>query len=117
MKVFYLSTCNTCKRILGEVNLPKDALLQDVKLNNISAEELDQIAQLSGSYESLFNRRSIKYRELNLKEQKLSEDDYRKYILQEYSMLKRPIFWEGEHLFAGNSKKTIQALEEYLTGK
>jgi arsenate reductase len=46
--------------------------------------------ELAGSYEALFSRRAMKYRSMGLNEMELSEDDYRKYILEEYTFLKRP---------------------------
>jgi arsenate reductase len=39
----------------------------------------------------------------------LTESDYRKYILQEYTFLKRPFIINGEKVFIGNAKKEVQA--------
>ena len=113
-KVFYLSTCSTCKRILKELELDDSYNLQDLKKEAISEADLQVLHDLSGSYESLFNRRSTKYKEYELKLKTLTEDDYKKYILEHYSFLKRPTAIIGEKAFVGNSKKTIESLKEYI---
>lgn len=68
----------------------------------------------AGSYEALFSRRSMKYKELGLKDKVLGEKDYRKLILQEYTFLKRPVAIVGKQLFAGSEKKTVEGLKEAL---
>lgn len=116
-KGFYLKTCNTCMRILGEIDLPEGYDLQEVKSNPASADQIDELAKKAGSYEALFNRRSKKYREQGLHEQELSELDYRERLLNEYTFLKRPAFVVDGELFLGNSKKTVEALKEKLNNR
>ncbi len=67
---------------------------------------------MAGSYESLFSRRAMKYKELGLKDKKLEEKDYRKYILEEYTFLKRPVVIIKNKIFIGSEKKTVEALTE-----
>ncbi|MEO0553959.1 MAG: ArsC/Spx/MgsR family protein [Bacteroidota bacterium] len=111
-KVYYLSTCDTCSRILKE--LDDGFQLQDIKYEKITAEQLDQMRLLGGSYESLFSRVARKYKELGLKDKNLSEEDYKNYILNEYTFLKRPVFIINDRIFVGNSKKNIEGLSNYL---
>ena len=111
-KAFILSTCNTCQRILDEVQWKGE--VQDVKEKNIDSKTLTSLKQQHGSYEALFNKRAIKYRSMGLKEQGLSDQDFKKWILKEYTFLKRPLFIVGEKSFAGNAKKTIEALKAEL---
>lgn len=114
-KLFYLSTCNTCKRIISELDGKlNNVVLQDVKENHITEEELDFIASKSESYEQLFNKRAVKYRSLGLKEMNLSEEEWKSHILNEYTFLKRPLSVIDGQVFAGNSKKTIEALKNHL---
>ncbi|MEL7021708.1 MAG: ArsC/Spx/MgsR family protein [Bacteroidota bacterium] len=113
-KIFHLSTCNTCQRIIGELNTADEFELQDVKTTAITAEELDAMYAQTGSYESLFNRRARKYRAEGLHEQTLEEQDYRRLILGEYTFLKRPAVWIGDQLFVGNSKKVVAAAKTAL---
>lgn len=112
-KAFHLSTCSTCKRILSEVGT--DGLeLQDIKTESITESQIDEMKDLAGSYEALFSRKAMKYRSMGLNEMSLSEDDYRKYILEEYTFLKRPVFIIDGQIFIGNSKKTVEAVKAAL---
>mgnify|MGYP000214855566 CR=1 FL=1 len=81
-KFYFLSTCNTCKRILNFLNLSTDFEIQDIKKTPIDSEELEQLKILSGSYEVLFSKHAKLYKELGLKEKTLNENDYKNYILK-----------------------------------
>jgi arsenate reductase len=107
-KIYYLSTCSTCARILKEWKPGKDVILQDIKTEKITAAQLDKMKKLAGSYEALFSRIALKYRSLGLNTKKLTEKDYRKYILEEYTFLKRPVLITGEKIFIGNSPKNVE---------
>ena len=112
-KVYYLSSCSTCKRIMGE--LPLEGFeKQDIKNEAITEDQIDEMKALAGSYESLFSRVAMKYRAMGLNEMELNEDDYRKYILEEYTFLKRPVFIIDGTIFIGNSKKNVAALKSTL---
>ncbi len=113
-KVFFLSTCNTCTRIIKEVAVDESFETQDIKHEQINAEQLEALSKIAGSYEALFSRTARKYRERNLKEQTLGEEDYKKLILEEYTFLKRPVFVIGDKIFIGNSKKNVQAIKDAL---
>ena len=112
-KVYYLSSCSTCKRIMSELPLD-DFDKQDIKTHAITEEQLDEMKGLSGSYETLFSRVAMKYRAMGLNEMELNEDDYKKYILQEYTFLKRPVFVINDQIFIGNSKKNVSAVKTAL---
>lgn len=111
-KVYYLGTCSTCIRINKVVGVDDSFVQQDIKTEAITPEQLDEMKELAGSYEALFSRKAMKYRSMGLNEMELTEDDYRKYILQEYTFLKRPVFIIDGEIFIGNSKKTIEAVVE-----
>jgi arsenate reductase len=114
-KIYYLSTCSTCTRILKEVNAEKKGVtLQDIKTEKISPKELDEMKEKAGSYEALFSRRAIKYKERGLKDKVLHEKDYRGYLLEEYTFLKRPVALIGSKIFVGNEKKTVEELKKAL---
>lgn len=112
-KILYLSTCNTCKRILSEINTAGFAL-QDTKKTPASEEDIEFLRQHVNSYDELINRRAQLWQKRGLKNQNLSEDDYKTLLLDHYSFIKRPIFIDGEQVFIGNSKKTISALKSHL---
>lgn len=113
-KVYYLKTCSTCQRIIKELELGDDFELQNIKEEAITPDQLDAMKEKVGSYEALFSRRSMKYRAWNLKEMQLTENDYRKYILEEYTFLKRPVIWIDEEIFVGNTKKTVENAKKAL---
>jgi arsenate reductase len=66
---------------------------------------------MAGSYEALFSRRAMKYKEWGLKDKPLTEKDYRDLILKEYTFLKRPVVVNGKKIFIGSEKKTKEALK------
>ncbi|MHC9089276.1 arsenate reductase family protein [Tenacibaculum sp. IMCC1] len=103
-KVYFLQTCDTCRRILKEVNIDGFEK-QEIKTNPITVAQLESMRELTDSYESLFNKRAKLYREMDLKNQNLTEADYKQYILDEYTFLKRPVFIVDNQIFIGNSKK------------
>ncbi len=84
--------------------------MQDIKSQPITAEQIDEMKNLSGSFESLFSRRAMKYKSMGLAQQDLSESDYKRLILEEYTFLKRPVFIVENEIFIGNSKKVVEAV-------
>ena len=112
-KVYFLQTCDTCRRILKEINL-EGFEKQEIKTNPITVKQLEEMHQLSKSYEALFNKRAKLYKAMDLKDQEISEADYRQYLLDEYTFLKRPVFIIHSEIFIGNSKKEIERLKAFL---
>ncbi len=107
-KIYYLSTCDTCKRIISDLELKEQGFVfQDIKTEKITAAQLDEMKIAAGSYEALFSRIARKYKELGLGEKYLTESDYKKFILEEYTFLKRPVIFIGKKVFVGNSKTVI----------
>ena len=111
-KAYYLSTCDTCKRILKELNLSNDWKLQDIKTEKITLSQLEEMRSMTDSYESLLNKRARKLSEF--KGQELSEVKLKSMILEEYTFLKRPVFILDNEIFIGNAKKTIESLKTKL---
>lgn len=112
-KVYFLQTCDTCRRILKEVNTDGFERIE-IKATPVNVAQLEEMYQLSGSYEALFNKRAKLYKSMDLKNQTLTEADYRQFILDEYTFLKRPVFILADEIFIGNSKKTIEELKEKI---
>jgi arsenate reductase-like glutaredoxin family protein len=108
-KIYHLSSCSTCQRIIKEINPDNSVDLQDIKVQNIDASMLDWIKDKVGSYEALFSKRAMKFRAMGLHEQQLTDDDYRRLMLEEYTFLKRPFILLGEQVFIGNAKKDVEA--------
>lgn len=108
-KIYYLSTCNTCTKILKELHLPSDFELQNLKEKPLSEAEIEFLKNEAGTYEALFNRRAILYRERDLKNKSLSEADYKALLKEHYSFVKRPILVNENKVFIGNNKKIVAA--------
>ena len=113
-KVYYLKTCSTCTRILKTLQLPSHFILQDIKTKPITASQLDEMKALSGSYEALFSKRAKLYKDMDLKNQDLTERDYKHYILEHYTFLSRPVIIIDDNIFIGNSKKTVEAAKMHV---
>lgn len=113
-KIYYLSTCDTCRKIIQRLGGLQDYIKQDIKTESITAAQLKEMKDLAGSYEALFSRRAIKYKEMKLKDQALKENDYKRWILAEYTFLKRPVIISGDQIFIGNEEKVISAAEREL---
>ncbi len=113
-KIYHLSTCDTCKRILKELDPPSSFILQDIKNEEITEEQLDEMEELAGSYEALFSKRARLYKERDLKNENLDEGAYKNLILEHYTFLKRPVIINNDQIFIGNSKKTVAAAKESI---
>jgi arsenate reductase len=111
---YYLKTCDTCLRILKALQLPVDVKLQDIKEHPITIEQLEHLKNLAGSYEALFSKRAKLYKEMDLKNTELKEADYKHYILQHYTFLKRPVLVLDQQIFVGNSPKVVEAAKQAL---
>ena len=114
-KAFTLPTCKTCQRIFDDLNPEKKGCkVVNIKVEGISAEDLDAMKEISGSYESLFSRRAMKFRSMGLAEKSLSEQDYRTLILGEYTFLKRPVFLFDGAVTVGSRKVEVERARELL---
>ena len=113
-KIYHLGSCSTCQRILKELEPLDGVQLQEIKSEPITQDQLEQMEALSGSYESLFSKRAMLFRQRGLHEKQLTETDYKDLILEHYTFLKRPVILVEDQIFVGNSKKTVQAAKEAL---
>ena len=113
-KVYYLKSCSTCIRILKELDLSEDVVLQNIKTEAITEVQIDEMKQLSGSYESLFSKRATLYKQRDLKNKDLTETDFKNLILEHYTFLSRPVFIINNNIFIGNSKANVEAVKKAL---
>jgi arsenate reductase len=117
-KIYYLKTCDTCKRILKKIKSVINDLntfeLQDIKTQEITVKQLEELYSFTSSYEDLFSKRAKLYKERDLKNQDLSEEEIKHLILEHYTFLKRPVIIYNKEIFIGNSKKNIAKLLEKL---
>lgn len=106
-KIYYLASCDTCRKIIK--TLPKDHNLtfHDIKQDPITVLELEKMRELSGSYEALFSKKAQLYKSLDLKNKSLTEEDYKKYILEHYTFLSRPVFIIKNKIYIGNTQQNM----------
>ncbi len=114
-KIYYLASCDTCRKIIK--SLPKNANLEyhDIRQNPITDIELEEMFTLSKSYEALFSKKAQLYKSMDLKNKALSESDYKKYILEHYTFLSRPVFIINDAIYIGNSQKNILEVIKILS--
>ena len=110
--IYHLSTCSTCKKIIKEINPGISVVLVDIKSESIPPHVLDSCKEKTGSYESLFSKKAVKYRSLGLNQKVITEPMYRALILEEYTFLKRPICIYDEIVTVGNSALEIEKAKE-----
>jgi arsenate reductase len=80
-------------------------VFRDIKQDPLTAEELEEMYQLSGSYEALFSKKAQLYKSMNLKDKSLTEEDYKKYILEHYTF--EPTFFViNNGVYVGGTNKT-----------
>ena len=113
-KMYQLSTCKTCQRIIAELGPQPGLEVSNIKETPITPAELDRMAELAGGYEALFSRRAMKYRSLGLADQTLTEADYRRLILEEYTFLRRPVTVVEDQIFIGSAKKSVEGTRKAL---
>lgn len=113
-KIYYLQTCDTCRRIMKEMDF-SGFEKQEIKTESITEAQLDEMKKLAGNYEALFSRKAKKYKEMGLKDEVLDEKEYKNYILSDYTFLKRPVVIDGTEIFIGNEKKNLERLMLHLS--
>ena len=106
-KIYYLASCDSCRKIIKALPENNNLVFHDIKQNPISVEELEEMHQLFGSYEALFSKKAQLYKSMDLKNKSLTENDYKKYILEHYTFLSRPVFIINNAIYIGNSQKNI----------
>lgn len=114
-KIYHLKTCSTCQRILKSLPQLETFELQDIKTEPMTVKQVEEMQKMVGSYEPLFSKRATLYKEMGLKDEKLTEADYKRYILEHYTFLSRPVIIAEDRIFVGNSPKVVNSAIEYLS--
>lgn len=116
-KIYYLASCDTCRKIIKSLPENHNLVFHDIKQNPITETELEEMYKLSGSYEALFSRKAQLYKSMDLKNKALTEGDFKKYILEHYTFLSRPVFIIDGKIYIGNSQQNILQVMKALEGK
>jgi len=88
--------------------------MHEIKSEQISEQQLQNLKDVAGSYEALFSKRAQLYKSEGLKDKNLTQDDFKHYILEHYTFLKRPVLIYNNHIFIGNSAKTVEAAKAFI---
>jgi len=107
-KIYFISTCTTCKIIIKKWNISESIKKIDLKKHPLKESDLEELFNISKSYESLFNKRAVLFRHMKKNFKKINEKDYKKMLLSHYSFLKRPVLLINGKLFIGNSRETVK---------
>lgn len=111
--VYGISNCDTVRKArkwLEQENIPHD--FQDVRATPLSPELLANWAQVVG-WQTLFNKRSTSYRALSDEQkQNLDEASALELILQQPTLMKRPVLVNGEQIIVGFNAKLYAPLTE-----
>jgi arsenate reductase len=113
-KIYYLASCSTCRKIIKSLPNSDRLKFHDIRENPITEQELEELHSLSGSYEALFSKKAQLYKTLDLKNKDLTEDDYKKYLLQHYTFLSRPVIIFNDVIFIGNAQPNILKLTKAM---
>lgn len=113
-KIYFLASCDTCRKIIKA--LPNSDILTyiDIRQNPISEADLEEMYQLSGSYEALFSKKAQLYKSMDLKNKNLTEVDYKKYLLEHYTFLSRPVVILNNEIYIGNTQPNILKLTKAM---
>ena len=105
--IYYLASCDTCRKIIKSLPNDHDFKFHDIKQDPITVAELEKMRELSGSYEALFSKKAVLYKSMDLKNKSLTEEDYKKYILEHYTFLSRPVFIIKDKIYIGNTQQNM----------
>ncbi len=114
-KIYYLASCDTCRKIIKSLPNSDKLTFIDIRQNPISESDLEEMYQLAGSYEALFSKKAQLYKSLGLKDKNLNEADFKKYLLEHYTFLSRPVFIIDGKIYIGNSPKNIHEVITVLS--
>ena len=112
---YYLSTCQTCKRIIKDLDLDDSIQKIDIKKNPINKDQLNYLHKIEGCYENLINKRAQLFKILGLSNNVLGENDFKKLLLKDYTFLKRPVLVYDNYLFIGNSSNVTIEMKKFLS--
>lgn len=110
--VYWLPYCTTCQKAvayLQEKGVPVRNY-RNLKDQPLSEDEVRALAQKVGGVETLFSKRAMKYRQMGLHEQQLSDDDLVRLMAEEYTFVTRPVIVRGDRATAGFSAKRVDEL-------
>jgi arsenate reductase len=83
---------------------------RDLKAQPLEHAEVEDLVRKVGGAEKLFSKRAMKYRQMGLHEQTLSEDDLLRLMTEEYTFITRPVIVRDDRATAGFSARRLDEL-------
>ncbi len=80
----------------------------NVKKDPLSRDELDEL-RIKVGLDSLVNRKGMKWRQLGLAGKDLSEDELFDILLENQTMIKRPVLIKGDAVLVGYDEASFEA--------
>jgi len=116
IQFYWLPDCTTCQKAKRRLDYHRVAVtkFRNIKDEPLAREEIERLATMLGGAKNLFSRRSVKYRELGLKDKTLSETEMLDLMAGDYTFLKRPILAAGGQAIAGFFEKEY---DEFLRNR
>ncbi|MCL6636680.1 MAG: Spx/MgsR family RNA polymerase-binding regulatory protein [Alicyclobacillus sp.] len=102
------STCRQAQQFLRSLGM--ETQFHDVVQQPPSLAQLRAWAQQLGGVEPLINRKGTRFRELGLKDQALSDEQWLTLLSQDGKLLKRPVLVAGGRVVAGFDRLAYEAL-------
>jgi arsenate reductase (glutaredoxin) len=115
-RIYFLPSCDTCRKIIKALPNADKLKYIDIRQNPLTEADVEEMHELSGSYEALFSKKAQLYKEKGLKNQNLTEADYKKYLLEHYTFLSRPVFIIDNQIYIGNSQPNILKVTKVMEG-
>lgn len=111
MKIHGIKTCDTCRKALKTFEgADKAHQFVDFRVDGLNEADLDRWLEAAG-WELLLNRRSTSWRSLSDEEQADPNMEKAKALmLANPTLIKRPVFDDGESVVVGFGKKEQAAL-------
>jgi arsenate reductase len=113
-KIYFLASCDTCRKIIKALPNADKLTYIDIRQHPLSETDVEEMYQLSGSYEALFSKKAQLYKSMDLKNKNLTEVDYKKYLLEHYTFLSRPVVILNNEIYIGNTQPNILKLTKAM---
>lgn len=112
IQVYGIKNCNKIRDTLQWLKEHEiEYTFYDLKKEPLTREELDEFVHRIG-LDVLVNKRGMKWRQLGLKDQDLSDDELFDRLLEHQTMMKRPVLINDEAILVGYDEEAFESFVE-----
>jgi len=112
--IYYLASCETCRKIIKLLPSISRLVFHDIRQNPLLNRSWMRSMNYLGIMKRCLSKKAQLYKEWDLKNKHLTEVDFRKYLLEHYTFLSRPVFVIDDKIYIGNSQKNILEVQKVL---